>query len=164
MSKISGPKRFDSLSQEVFLNLWRAYDRLKLLEDETFGAFGITAQQYNAMRLLERGGVNGIATLELSKRLVSKAPDITRLLDRLVERGLVVRNRRSGNRRVVDLSLSEDGQQLLQKLFPLVQDCQSKQLGHLSDKEKKALIGLLERVREPHEGQDSPWRVRTDSA
>lgn len=154
------PKRFDSSEQEVFLNLWRAYDRLKIVEDEVFQQFQITAQQYNAMRILERAKPTGIPTLQLSKRLVSRAPDITRLLNRLVERELVVRTRRSDNRRVVLLALAPAGDAMLQELFPLVQACQARQLGHLSLDEQQQLIGLLERVRAPHEPPQSAWRVR----
>ena len=77
------PKRFDSPQQEVFLNLWRTYDRLRALEDELFGRHGLTAQQYNALRLLRAAHPGKVPTLALATRLVSRAPDITRLLDKL---------------------------------------------------------------------------------
>ena len=74
-------RRFDSPQQEAYLILWRTYDRLRMLEDELFGRHDLTAQQYNALRLLRGAHPGRVATLALSGRLVSRAPDITRLVD-----------------------------------------------------------------------------------
>src|SRR5271170_3823357 len=93
-------RRFDSLEQEVFLNLWRTYDRLRALEDELFGRYELTAQQYNALRLLTSAHPGTIRTLDLAVQLISRAPDITRLLDRLEQRGLITRDRPADNRRI----------------------------------------------------------------
>ncbi len=68
------PARFDSLEQEVFLGLWRTYDRLKAFEDELFSRFDLTAQQYNVLRLLGNVYPAALPTLELAGRLVSRAP------------------------------------------------------------------------------------------
>src|SRR5579871_2070948 len=87
----TGSRRFDSREQEAFLGLWRTYDRLRALEEELFAGHGLTPQQYNALRLLGSEHPRTLATLELAGRLVSRAPDITRLLDRLDERGLIER-------------------------------------------------------------------------
>src|SRR6187401_59618 len=93
-SRKAGPKaRFDSPEQEVYLSLWRTYDRLKALEDELFARYELTAQQYNALRLLSAAHPEKLPTLVLARRLVSRAPDITRLVDRLEERGLIERER-----------------------------------------------------------------------
>src|SRR3954471_5126484 len=100
---------FDSLEQEAFLQLWRTYDRLRALEDELFARYELTAQQYNALRLLRAVHPGSLPTLQLAGRLVSRAPDITRLLDRLEERGLVRRDRLAGNRRVVEVALTDAG-------------------------------------------------------
>ncbi len=81
-------RHFDSLEQEAFLNLWRTYDRLHQLEESLFSRYDLTPQQYNALRLLRGEGGRKLATLALAARLVSRAPDITRLLDKLEERGL----------------------------------------------------------------------------
>src|ERR1043166_2072609 len=90
---------FDSLEQEAFLNLWRTYDRLRALEDELFARSDLTPQQYNILRLLRSRHPEPIRTLELAARLVSRAPDITRMLDKLEQRGLISRDRPAGNRR-----------------------------------------------------------------
>src|SRR5712691_2988804 len=98
-------RRFDSPEQEAFLNLWRTYDRLRLLEDELFGQHDLTAQQYNALRLLKAARPDALPTLDLASRLVSRAPDITRLLDKLHTRGLIERERRPQNRRMVHVAI-----------------------------------------------------------
>ena len=93
-------RRFASIEQEVFLNLWRTYDRLRMLEDELFSQFDLTAQQYNVLRVLRAAGPDPLPTLGIAERLISRAPDITRMLDRLESRSLVQRHRVATNRRV----------------------------------------------------------------
>jgi DNA-binding MarR family transcriptional regulator len=151
-------KRFDSPQQEVYLNLWRTYDRLRGLEDELFGRFGLTAQQYNALRLLRAAHPGKVPTLSLATRLVSRAPDITRLLDKLHDRGLVERERPAGNRRVVMVGITPAGLALLDELAPAVRECHASQLGHLRPEEMDTLVDLLRRARDPHEPEGSQWR------
>lgn len=143
--------RFDSLEQEVFLNLWRTYDRLKLLEEELFGEVGLSAQQYNALRLLRSVHPNSMPTLVLGSRLISRAPDMTRLLDRLEQRGLLSRERRADNRRVVEVRVTPQGMKLLDEIHDAVQECHHRQLGHLDSKRLKQLARLLTEARQPHE-------------
>ena len=86
-------RHFDSPQQEAYLNLWRTYDRLRMQEDALFSEYDLTAQQYNALRLLKAEHPATLPTLVLASKLVSHAPDITRLVNRLEERGLVARQR-----------------------------------------------------------------------
>src|SRR5436190_18001308 len=127
-SSASG-RHFDSLEQHAFLNLWRTYDRLRLLEDELFGRFDLTPQQYNLLRLLRGKHQQPIPTLSLASRLVSRAPDITRMLDKLEERGWIVRERPIDNRRVVLVGLTPGGLALLKRLDRPVRECHERQLG-----------------------------------
>jgi DNA-binding MarR family transcriptional regulator len=152
------PKRFDSLEQETFLSLWRTYDRLRLLEDELFSTFELTPQQYNVLRLLQLKLPDGIPTLQLAARMVSRAPDITRMLDWLEDRKWIQRERKSNNRRVVEVRLTPQGQNLLDKLSGPLRDCHKRQLGHLADAELKRLCRLLRSARTPHEEPDSHWQ------
>lgn len=149
---------FDSLEQEAFLNVWRTYDRLRTLEDELFSQFELTPQQYNVLRLLQTVHPDGYQTLQLAGRLVSRAPDITRMLDKLVERGLVERLRREENRRVVEVRITESGLALLEQIHEPLRECHSGQLGHMSAADLKQLCALLRRARGPHESQDSHWK------
>jgi DNA-binding MarR family transcriptional regulator len=142
----------------VFLSLWRTYDRLRALEEELFGRYDLTPQQYNALRLLAGHHPDKIRTLDLAGRLVSRAPDITRLLDKLEQRGLVERDRPADNRRVVYIGIAPAGAALLRELREPLRQCHARQLGHLSRKELKDLTALLHAARLPHEEPTSSWR------
>lgn len=150
-------RRFDSPQQEAFLNLWRTYDRLRALEDELFGRYDLTAQQYNALRLLRAAHPKKLPTLNLASRLVSRAPDVTRLLDKLDARGLIERERLPDNRRVVHVGITTAGTELLKNLADEVRDCHERQLGHLSAAELSTLVALLRKARTPHEPADGNW-------
>jgi DNA-binding MarR family transcriptional regulator len=150
-------RRFDSLEQEVFLNLWRTYDRLRVLEDELFQQHQLTPQQYNILRLLRAEHPGTVPTLALARRLVSRAPDITRMLDKLEHRGLIQRDRPADNRRVVQVGITAAGLALLRKLDEPVRTCHAEQLGHLSASNLQELVALLRAARQPHEDPASPW-------
>jgi DNA-binding MarR family transcriptional regulator len=150
--------RFDSPEQEIYLSLWRTYDRLRALEDELFGRYELTAQQYNALRLLRGAHPDKVATLDLAGRLISRAPDITRMIDRLEKHGMVERERVAEDRRSVRVGLTDAGLTLLAELDEQVRDCHRRQLGHLTSEDQERLRDLLKRAREPHETDASPWR------
>ena len=153
--------RFDSVEQAAYLNLWRTYDLLKAYEDRLFGEHDLSAQQYNTMRLLRAVHPGRVPTLELGSRLVSRAPDMTRLLDRLEARGLVDHERLIENRRVVLIGITQVGVELLDSLVGQVRKCHEQQLGHMTPQELSALNMMLNRCREPHEPTDSHWPPTT---
>lgn len=150
--------RFDSPEQEVYLNLWRTYDRLRMLEDSLFMDFGLNCQQYNVLRLLKASHPQAVPTLELAGRLVSRAPDITRMLDKLEKQDWISRIRPGDNRRLVLVAITEAGVDVLRRLAEPLRQCHLKQLGHLSDQQKQQLCELLKVARGPHETEQSPWR------
>jgi DNA-binding MarR family transcriptional regulator len=158
LSNMATGRQFDSLEQEVFLSVWRTYDRLRALEEELFGRYDLTPQQYNALRLLASRHPDTIRTLDLGARLVSRAPDVTRLLDKLEQRGLIERDRPADNRRVVRIGITAKGLALLRELREPLRECHVRQLGHLSQKELRELAALLRAARLPHEGPESSWR------
>ena len=153
------PRRFDSLEQEAYLNLWRTYDRLKAIEEGLFAEFDLSAQQYNALRLLRDASPESLPTLVLAARLVSRAPDITRLVDRLEARALVRRERLAHNRRVVRIAITPEGESLLERMAERVVACGRRQLGHLSPDDLTALIDLLKAARRPHEAAEVPLEI-----
>jgi DNA-binding MarR family transcriptional regulator len=150
-------RRFDSLEQEAYLSLWRTYDRLKILEEELFAEYGLTAQQYNVLRLL-RAAREPLPTLALADRLISRAPDITRMLDKLEQRGLISRTRSPADRRAVLVSITAAGRWLLDQLAEPLRQCHRRQLGHLRPEQLRQLIDLLRLVRSPHEPDESHWK------
>jgi DNA-binding MarR family transcriptional regulator len=149
--------RFDSAQQEAYLALWRTYDRLRAIEDELFAGFDLSAQQYNLLRLLRASQPDLVPTLSLATRLVSRAPDVTRMLDRLEQRGLIVRVRSGEDRRAVLVGVTESGLALLGQIAEPLRECHERQLGHLSSAELRELVQLLRKARAPHEPPGSPW-------
>ena len=150
--------RFDSPEQEVYLNLWRTYDRLRAIEDELFAPRGITSQQYNVLRLLAVHNPKPVPTLTIADRMISRAPDITRMLDKLETALLIQRTRPAENRRQVLISITSNGLSLLREIAKPLQECHAKQLGHLPKVELEQLVSLLKNARKPHENNENPWQ------
>lgn len=151
-------RRFDSAEQEAYLNLWRTYDRLRALEDALFAQFDLTAQQYNILRLLRAERPRGLPTLRLAERLVSRAPDITRMLDKLESQRRIERRRGEADRRTVFAVIAPEGVALVKQIARPLAECHRRQLGHLSSADLKQLTQLLKKARGPHESVQSPWR------
>jgi DNA-binding MarR family transcriptional regulator len=163
-AQIRSGRKFDSTEQEVFLNLWRTYDSLKMLEERVFSEFDLSAQQYNALRLLQTAHPGKLPTLAIGRRLISRAPDITRMLDRLENRQLIVRERRPENRRVVEVAITSAGLGLLEQMQSAVSQMHADQLGHLSAIQQQELIALLHAARQPHELHRNDWDDLVDEA
>ena len=155
MAREHATPRFDSPQQEAYLSLWRTYDRLRGFEDELFARFDLTAQQYNVLRLLKAESPR--ETMALADRLISRAPDITRKLDKLEARGLIVRERPPENRRVVRIVIAPAGRELLREMAKPVRECAARQLGHVSAEQLRQLTELLRAVRAPHEEPGGDW-------
>lgn len=156
--------RFDSLEQEAYLTLWRTYDRLKVFEEELFAQWDLTAQQYNVLRLLRAEHPTPVPTLSLVSKLISRAPDVTRMLDKLEHRQLITRSKSQNDRRSVMINITPAGLQLLESIHEPLSACHEKQLGHLSDAELKTLVQLLHLVRLPHETNQGPWNTNRRSS
>ena len=143
--------KFDSLQQQAFLELWKTYDCLKAEEEMVFGEFDISSQQYNALRLLKAVSPLSLAVSALGQRMITRAPDMTRMLDRLKQRDLIARVRRDDNRRVVEVTIALAGTKLLQQIAKPIRACHQRQFGHLSEEQLTQLIGLLQVARKPVE-------------
>ena len=146
-SAVASRRRFDSVEQAAYLNLWRTYDLLKAYEDRLFGEHDLSAQQYNTLRLLKAVHPLRVPTRELGHRLVSRAPDMTRLLDRLERMELITRQRSDHDRRVVNVFVTPAGRRLLKRLDGPVRELEVQVLRHLSAVELQQLIRLLEQAR-----------------
>lgn len=154
----SPARRFDSPEQEAYLALWRTYDRLRAVEDEFFEQWDLTAQQYNVLRLLRAAHPEPMPTLGLVSRLVSRAPDVTRMLDKLEVSGFITRTRSTTDRRAVLIAITPEGLARIDAMAEPLQACHERQLGHLTPAELDTLLTLLHRARDPHEPPDSPWK------
>jgi DNA-binding MarR family transcriptional regulator len=147
-AEIKQRKPFQTAQQEAFLNLLRTADALMRGEVEVLKPAGLSPAQYNVLRILRGAGARGLACREVGERMVTRDPDITRLLDRLEERGLVRRSREREDRRVITTRITEEGLDLLKKLDGPVARLHEQQLGHLGAKRLRSLIALLEVARE----------------
>jgi DNA-binding MarR family transcriptional regulator len=110
------------------------------------------------LRLLKAELPEALPTLALAGKLVSQAPDITRMLDKLEQRGMISRERPPDNRRMVLVRITDEGLKLLRQVDKPLRDCHQRQLGHLSAKELTQLIELLQSARAPHETEGSHWK------
>jgi DNA-binding MarR family transcriptional regulator len=151
-SEIKQKKPFQLREEELFLNLVRTADLLARKGAELFKAADLSPNQYNVLRILRGAGAEGLACGEVGDRMVTRDPDITRLLDRLEKRDLVRRSREKGDRRVVTARITPAGLELLKKLDEPVADLHRSQLGHLDPKQQETLIHLLELARDKVSG------------
>jgi DNA-binding MarR family transcriptional regulator len=139
---------FTSLEQEAMLNVIRTASRLLDSLDLLLKESGLGATQYNVLRILRGAEHDGICRNDLRDRMLTRMPDMTRLLDRLEEAGLVVRSRDTEDRRMVLTRLTAAGRRLLDELDEPVNELHQRQLGHLTDTQLRTLIELLTLVRE----------------
>jgi DNA-binding MarR family transcriptional regulator len=141
-------KPFACREEELFLNILRTSDQLMRGVAEVLKPADLSATQYNVLRILRGAVPDGLACGEISERMVTRDPDITRLLDRMEKRGLVARSREKADRRVVTARITEAGLELLRKLDDTVTRMHKARLGHLDAKAQENLIKLLEQARE----------------
>lgn len=144
---IKQAKPFESLEQELYLTLQRLAGELNADLGELFKASGLSGPQYNILRILRGAGANGLPCSEVAERLVTKAPDMTRLLDRMEKQGWVTRCRHENDRRVVTARITEAGLALLEGLDPSVAALHKAQFAHLGEERVRELLGLLEAAR-----------------
>ena len=109
--------------------------------------FGITPTQYNVLRILRGAGELGLCRNEVGERLIRAVPDVTRLLDRMEEMGLITRRRGEDDRRFVTAVITAQGLALLADLDAPIIEFHRVRLGHLSDDQLRAAIEVMERIR-----------------
>lgn len=130
----------------VFLELFRTADMLSRRMTQVLKAEDLTPNQYNVLRIL-RGSPDGLPCGEIGNRMITRDPDITRLLDRLEKRSLIERWREQRDRRVVLARITQEGLELLGRLDEPVQDTHRQQLGHLGSEKLHTLSELLQESR-----------------
>ena len=141
-------KPFSSLEEEAFLNLARTASELGDSLELLLKTYGISAAQYNVLRILRGAGPAGLCRNEIRDRLVARMPDVTRLLDRLEALAYVRRQRDTDDRRQVATFLSDVGSDLLARLDVPIETTHKQQLQHLTADELRTLIALTTRARQ----------------
>lgn len=143
-----GPKPRRTLCPEevLYLELFRTTDLLSRRPAQVMKAEDLSPNQYNVLRIL-RGAPEGLPCGEIANRMITRDPDITRLLDRLEKRDLITRSRETRDRRTVLTKITPEGLKLLARLDGPVQDTHREQLGHLGRERLQALSDLLHESR-----------------
>ncbi|HVN78328.1 MAG TPA: MarR family transcriptional regulator [Terriglobia bacterium] len=147
-SEIKQSKPFRSLEEEVYLNLIRTTDALFRRHEALLKTVDLSPAQYNVLRILRGSEPHGLACKEIADRMLSRDPDITRLLDRLERRKLAVRSRQREDRRVIITRISAAGLELLVQLDKPASELSKACLRHLGKAQLQELIRLLEVARE----------------
>jgi DNA-binding MarR family transcriptional regulator len=142
----SGPKPAQHLEESIFLELLRTVDLLSRPLTQVLKTEDLSPNQYNVLRIL-RGAPDGLPCGEIGNRMITRDPDITRLLDRLEKRGLIVRWREIKDRRLVLAKITTEGLKLLARLDGPVQETHRKLLGHLGRERLRSLSELLRTAR-----------------
>lgn len=145
--EIKQTKPFPSLEAEVVLNLMRTSDALARSGEKILKLAGLSPNQYNVLRILRGAGENGLCCHEVGERMITRDPDITRLLDRLERRGLVARSRDRHDRRVIMARITAAGRKILKDLDGPIEDYNRNRLSHMEKADLRKLNELLEAAR-----------------
>ncbi len=137
------------IEEEAALNVRRTGAVLARPAEMLMKTHGLSESTYNVLRILRGSYPEGLACHEISSRMVFHVPDVTRLTDRLIERGLVERERSSEDRRVVLTRATDAGLELVDSLDAPLRQILAEQLGHMAPEELRTLIALLEKARSP---------------
>jgi DNA-binding MarR family transcriptional regulator len=147
--EIKQARPFGSVEEEAMLAVQRTASVLEQVVAEALRPYELSSTQYNALRILRGAGAAGLACQEIAERMVTRDPDVTRLLDRLESRKLVERARSPRDRRVVLVRIGEAGRRLLSSMDSSIDALPKRVLGHLGKRRVRLLVELLEQVRRP---------------
>jgi len=145
--EIKQTKPFATLEQEAMLSIQRTDAVLTYSIIEALKPFDITPTQYNVLRILRGARPAGLCREDIRLRLVAQVPDVTRLLDRMEQAGMVGRERDTEDRRLVTTRITAKGLRLLEDLDAPLKKAHEGQFGHMSKTELRTLIALLAKAR-----------------
>lgn len=144
---IKQTKPFASACQKTALSILHTADGLRRRYHEVMVPFDVSFQQYNVLRIVRGAGEAGIPSLEIAERMIERSPGMTRLLDRLEEKGLVIRTRSREDRRVVFCVLTAEGSDLLERMEPCVREAEQRAMTSLDISHLRELSKMLGDVR-----------------
>ena len=134
------------IERDIFIKLIQVSEKLQFGFNELYKPFGLTHQQYNVLRILNGAGDEGLPTREIANRMINRLPDITRLIDRLKDKGLLKRRRLTKDRRIIRVTITEEAKELLVNLRNVVDERHRKQLSQLTRDQKEMLNSLLNSI------------------
>jgi DNA-binding MarR family transcriptional regulator len=148
-AELKQTKPFPRRSSEALLSVLRTAALLQHQLNEALRPIGITELQYNVLRILRGAAPNGLCGREISERLVSKVPDVSRLLDRMEDMQLLRRERDANDRRHVTARITRKGLRTLDEATPRLQAVEQERFGHLDAERLQHIIDVLADVRGP---------------
>lgn len=137
--RIKQEKDFESLAQEALLNLFVAGARARQEMEKVCQAHDLQFSHYNVLRILAGVHPQGHPRCEIIERMIDPSPDVTRLMDKLVERGHVSRSRSEEDRRMTIHTITQDGLDLLEEMHPEVVSVQDWFDERVSDRDLRHL-------------------------
>lgn len=141
--EIQQTKPFTSLQEEALLNIVRTSATITDEMEELLKSRGITNTQYNVLRILRGAEPEGLCRNELRDRMLTRMPDVTRLLDRMEEAGLVARSRDNEDRRLVSTRITDAGRKMVDDLDAPVRAFHKNRFAHVSEEQLQTLVDLL---------------------
>lgn len=136
-----------SLAEEAGVALSRTADRLNDRVAALLKPFGVSPTQYNVLRILRGAGTQGRMCSEIGERMITRDPDITRLLDRMQKAGWIERERNTKDRRVVITKITKKGLDLLKQIDKPLEDFSEAQMRRLGQRKLRMLLELLAEIR-----------------
>jgi DNA-binding MarR family transcriptional regulator len=133
------------VEDQLFIAILKTADLLAQQAEQVIKAAGLTPTQYNVLRIL-RGEPQGLPCRAIGDRMISRDPDMTRLLDRLEKQGYITRERQKDDRRVVKIRITAEGLKQLRKLDQPVHEVHQGQFRHMSAARLKQLGELLQEI------------------
>ncbi|UCH64629.1 MAG: MarR family transcriptional regulator [Ignavibacterium sp.] len=146
LSKRLKQKKFESAEQEAVLNILVASSHIKSKVESACARFGISLSQFNVLRILNGTYPEGYPRGDIISRMIEPAPDVTRLIDRLIKASLVERYYSSEDRRLSLARITKKGQSLLKRIKPEIDGLNSLVSNKLNNTESKQLSALLEKI------------------
>jgi DNA-binding MarR family transcriptional regulator len=140
------------LEDQLFVALLKTADFLSQNAEQVIKSAGLTATQYNVLRILRGAEPEGLLCRGIAERMISRDPDMTRLLDRLEKQGWISRQRQQDDRRVIIARITAGGLKLLKTLDQPVHDLHKAQFRHMPAAKLKQLAELLSEVQEREPG------------
>jgi DNA-binding MarR family transcriptional regulator len=150
-AEIKQTKPFDLIEAEAALNIIRTAEVVQRFIAEFLRPFDLSPVQYNVLRILRGAGAAGATCSQIGERLVTRDPDITRLLDRMQSRALIGRERSNEDRRVVITRISKTGLNLVDSIDQPLRSVTRAKLGKFGREALADLIAGLERIRDAYE-------------
>ncbi len=143
LAEIKQTKPFQSLRDELWLNLSRTAAVIGHEVEQRLRPHGLSSTQYNVLRILRGAGIAGLMQYEIGERLVAQVPDVPRILARMEKVGWIERVRGTTDRRVVRATLTKAGLQLVDDLDCMMREVEDGLFTAMSEDEMRCASDLL---------------------